>query len=175
MNTKNAPNFAGGSGPKLCLGGTSDRKFGFWDGGKFGFRDGGMLDSKSWCRNDGFGDGDRVGGWFHDGWMKDVHSQSYSIDINTLLPLNGPSSRLIPCSQDINPMLRIIKGMSPPEDGDYPGPPERGRGPLSRLRPGARRGKGPARHEVRTPGVRVWFPRHNSDSRQDVYAMREMP
>jgi hypothetical protein len=54
-----------------------------------------------------------------------------------------------------------------------PGPPERGRGPLSRLRQDSRRRKSRAKRDGRAHCARVWFPRQNFDSRQVVYAARD--
>jgi hypothetical protein len=172
MSMKIAPDFARCARPKLCLGETSDRKFVFWvcvSAGGVSGAVGGVW----------FGDGIHQVSEVRLGWIIDVHTQSHSqfngilIDINTTIPFNVPSSRQIPCSQDINPMLNFKVEMPVPQPGRRnPGPPERGRGPLGRHRPSPRRGNGRAKNNAGACRARVWFSKHNSDSRQDFYAVR---
>ena len=174
---KIAQEFAGCVRPKLRLGEMSITKFEFGIGGGAGGIPGAAA---------GLWFGDRIHriSVVHLGWITDAHTQSNPqfnsilIDINTIIPLNVPSSRQIPGSQDINPMLRIIVAKSRPRAGDeYPPPPGIGRQgqrppqapqtglkPVSRLIPHC----GPC-------CARNRFPRRNSDPRQDVYAMRKMP
>jgi hypothetical protein len=168
MSMKTARKFACVPPKALPLGEKSNTFFGFWIGvcsaGFGGVADGGWI------------------GWMsvvvHVGWLNDIQfNVKYdSIDIDSIIPFNGHSPRHIPGSQDINPMLRINSKMPVPTMGwRNPGPPERGRGPISRPLAGrdTRRRKSRAKHEGRTPRVRVWFARQNSDSRQDIYAPYE--
>ena len=175
MNKKIAPDFARCARPKLCLGEMSITKFEFWvgvcpgcvSGAGVGVSFGGLIHRLSMN---------------HSGWFNDVHTPFnpplYSVDIDTIIPLNSPSSRLYSGSQNINSMLPTKSKMAVPQLGRRnPGPPDRGRGPLSRQSAWqcTRRGKGRAKHEGRTFRARVWFTRHNSDSRQVYYATLRTP
>jgi hypothetical protein len=126
-----------------------------------------------------FGDGIHQISVVRLGWLTDVHNESHSqfngilIDINTIFPLNSPSSRLYSGSQDINSMLPIIVAKSRPRAGDEYSPAARHRAT------GPKGATGPANgltarfktHSATTGRcyARNRFPRRNYDPRQLAY------
>jgi hypothetical protein len=166
--------FAGRLFPKLRLGETSTSTFEFWFGGCAGGVPGAAA---------GLWFGDRIHriSVVHLGWITDVHTQSnpqlYSVDIDTILPFNNPSSRLYSGSQDINPMTHVTNSAPVPSGGGEYRPPGPNLG-----RHGSRPLQAPPtglKPVPRPPLTRCTpcnqFPRRNSDSRQDFYATLRTP
>jgi hypothetical protein len=166
MSIKIGWNFAGGFVPMLCIGVTSDGNFCIWGGGLSGGVPAGGFANRIPAFNSGKSQG---------GWSYDVHRKSYSIDIDTINSLNSPSPRHIPGSQDNNSMLHVINARPPRQAGgkDHAsGPPDKGCRPLGRPRAAPAGVRPPSWQHGRTRRARVWFPRHNSDARQDTHAPR---
>ena len=174
MNMKIAQEFAGCVRPKLRLGEMSITKFEFGIGGGTGGIPGAAA---------GLWFGDRIHriSVVHLGWITDVYTQSnpqlYSVDIDTIILFNAPSSRLYSGSQDINPMTHVTNSAPVPSGGGEYRPPGPNLG-----RHGSRPLQAPPtglKPVPRPPLTRCTpcnqFPRRNSDPRQDVYAMRKTP